>query len=476
MVRIAFCQNLTYEYLGVMYLSAALKKEGHEVEVFLYHGQGGKNFLSELGRFKPDLVGFSCATGNFKWAQEFSSLVKETLPALTIFGGPHPTICPEIINELSIDIVCRGEGELTICELAKKIDKKEDFSTLLGLWVKKGDKIFKNEIRPLVEDLDTLPFPDRDLYRIKYPFLERSQKIFLAGRGCPFECSYCFNHVLKKLYAGKGQYVRWRQAGRVINEIEFVKKNYSMRTVYMQDDTFILNRNFIRAFAREYRQRVGLPLICLVRADLLNEEVVQNLHFAGCRRVFMGVESGSEEMREKILKKKIANQQIYQSADLLKKYKIKFRTYNMLGLPEETLDDAWKTVKINTEIKTDYPWCSLFYPYPGTVLGEYAQARGLIEKNNQLDEPSFFRRSIVSSPVKRELENLQKLFFYAVKFPWFSPLIKKLIKMKRNIVFDLAFLISYTLCFIRSENLKISELFTLGGRNLQSFFFGFHKE
>ena len=290
MAKIAFIQNISYEYLGVMYLSAVLKKEGHEVEVFLYREEGKRNFLLELSRFRPDLVGFSCVTGNFNWAREFAFLVKEALPVLTIFGGPHPTICPEIINEPSIDIVCRGEGELTLCELAKKLDKKEDFSNVLGLWIKRDNKIFKNEIRPLVENLDIFPFPDRDLYRKKYPFLERSQKIFLAGRGCPFECSYCFNHALKKLYAGKGQYVRLRQPSKVIDEIEFVKTNYLTRTVYMQDDTFILNRNFIRAFAPEYHQRAGLPLICLVRADLLNEEVVQNLHFAGCQRVFMGVE------------------------------------------------------------------------------------------------------------------------------------------------------------------------------------------
>jgi len=474
MARIAFCQNYAHEYLGLMYLSAALKKEGHEVDVFLYRGQGKKNFLSELSRFKPDLIGFYCITGNFNWAREFAFLVKEVLPVLTIFGGPHPTICPEIINQPSIDIVCRGEGELTLCELAKKLDKKEDFSALSGLWVKIGNKVFKNDMHPLIEDLDNLPFPDRDLYPKKYPFLERSQKFFLAGRGCPFECSFCVHSAVRKLYQGEGQYVRFRQPSKVIDEIEFVKNNYFTRTVYMRDDTFILNQNFIHNFAHEYHQRVALPLICLVRADLLNEGVVRNLYFAGCRKVFMGVETGSEERRERILKKKITNQQIYQAASLLKKYKIKFRAYNMLGLPEETLNDAWETVKINNEIKPDYPYCFLFFPYPGTVLGEYAKTKGLVETESLLNEPSYLIRSLVSSPVKHELENLQKLFFYAVKFPWLSSLIKGLIKIRRNIFFDLAFVISYTWCTAQSENLRVKELFAFSGR-LLNYFLSFQK-
>ena len=470
MARVAFVQNMAFEYLGVMYISAMLKKHGHKVEMFIV-GKNEEKAIEEISSFKPDLVGFPCTTGVHRWALKFAGKMKDKVPGKVILGGAHATYFPEVINEPQVDIICRSEGEYAVLEIADKIDMGADISDTLNCWVKVNGEITKNDQRPLVENLDELPFPDRKLYIRKYPYLKRSQKAFIGGRGCPFDCTFCFNHALIKLYKGKGKVVRYRSVDNLIAEIKEVKDKYSLKTVYMQDDTFILNKKWVAEFAEKYKREVGLPFVCLIRADLADEEMIKKLAEAGCKNVFFGVEAGSEDLRNSLLKKKVTDEEIRSVAALLKKYGMRFRTYNMLGLPGETLEDAFKTVSINAEIGTDYPWCALFHPFPGTELAEYAKEKGLLDASVDTANPSFFKDSIIKSEHKRELVNLQKLFFYGVKFPRSMPLIKRLIRLRPNTFFDLAFLASYAWCYLLSENLTLREMLSVGFRNVKGFFF-----
>jgi radical SAM superfamily enzyme YgiQ (UPF0313 family) len=475
MVRVAFCQDMAYEYLGVMYLSAVLKQEGHEVEVFIDETNSGidskKKLVNEIAKWKPDIIAFSCTTPSFMWALETARLTKETIAKPTIFGGPHPTFSPEIIEDPAVDFVCRGEGEAIVKELFKTLNSSADYTGIKGLWVKKDNKIFKNPMRLLIEDLDSIPFPDRELYIGKYKYLSKSQKNILSGRGCPFDCSYCFNHKLKQVYADCGQYIRWRKPENVIKEIESIQNKYKVKNIHMQDDTFILNKAFLKTFCELYEKRISIPFVCLVRPDLLTEEIAGWLKKADCRIVFMGVESGSEDMRVKVLKRKITDKQIIDAAEYLKKNKIRFRTYNILGLPGETLEQAWETVALNQRIKTDYPWCSLLYPYKGTDIGDYIEREGMLEDSIKYELNSFFKTSIIRSPVRRELSNLQKLFCFAVLFPFLNKIIKFAVKLPENIVFDFLFLASYTWVFWRSEDIELSEVISIGFRSLKSGFY-----
>jgi radical SAM superfamily enzyme YgiQ (UPF0313 family) len=461
---------MAFEYLGVMYISSILKKHGHMVEMFIVTNNEEKA-IEEIISLEPDLVGFPCMTGVHRWALSFAGKLKKRTPCRVIFGGAHPTYFPDVINEPEIDIVCRSEGEYPTLEIANKIDKGLDFSDTMNCWFKSNGKIIKNELRPLIQNLDELPFPDRELYIKKYPYLKRSQRVFIGGRGCPFDCAFCFNHALTKLYKNKGNIVRYRSVDNVIAEINEVKNKHGLKTVYMQDDTFILNKKWVAEFAEKYKRKVGLPFICLIRADMADEEIIKKLSEAGCKNVFFGVETGSEDLRNSLLKKKVSDEEIRYIAALLKKYGMNFRTYNMLGLPGETLEDAFKTVSINAKIGTDYPWCALFHPFPGTELAEYAKEKGLLGASVDTANPSFFKDSIIKSEHKRELVNLQKLFFYGVKFPGSMPLIKRLIRLRPNIIFDLAFLASYGWCYLFSENLTIREMVSVGVRNVKGFFF-----
>ncbi|MBI5376060.1 MAG: B12-binding domain-containing radical SAM protein [Candidatus Schekmanbacteria bacterium] len=470
MAKIAFVQNLAYEYLGVMYLSSVLKKAGHDVEIFI--GDGGKRLIEEVIEYDPGIVAFSCTTGLHRWCLKMAEDLKKRSRAFMVLGGPHPTFFPEMIMSPGVDGVCIGEGEAPLLELAGGISNSEDISGIRNWWLKlPGENIIKNEIRNLIEDLDSLPFPDRELYSRRYPSINKSQKAFITARGCPFNCSFCFNHAMKKIYAGKGKYVRRRSIKNVIEEIKEVKNNYNLKVVYIQDDTFTLDKEWIREFSDVYKSEIALPFICLIRADTTDEETIRLLKNANCTRVFFGIESGDEGLRNNLLSKGVTDKEIFETAALLKKYKIPFRTYNMLGLPGETIEQAFKTIDINVKIGTDYPWCSLFQPYPRTVLGESAVTMGYLDRESNIAESSFFRTTVLKSPQSRELANLQKLFFWNVKIPIFKPLIGKLIKLPSNFVFDIFFLIGYGYCFLRSESFTLKELMTIGVNNLKRFFF-----
>lgn len=469
MASIIFVQNIYYEYLGVMYLSAVLKKAGHQVECIIKDSnESDEQFAARILAVSPQAVGFSCMSGNIKWASGIASILKKKSKLFTVFGGPHPTFFPEIIEEESVDVVCRGEGEGALLDIMNSLERGQDISGVQNCWVKKDSRVIKNDLRPFIKELDVLPFCDRSVYE-KYKILNGSQGVFIAGRGCPFQCSFCFNHALKELYKGKGDYVRLRRPANVIAEIRQEKENRRLKTVLMIDDTFVFNKKWVIEFCQLYSKFIKLPLVCLVRADFCDRETIQSLAAAGCRRVFMGVETGNEEMRNLILKKMITDNQICETAELLHENRIKFRTYNMVGLPGESLDDAFKTVNLNIKIKADYPWCSLFYPYYGTELAEYSQAQGFLDSGAEANSrTSFFKTTILSLKHKNEIINLQRLFYFIVKFPWLMPFIKIAIKLPANKLFDFIFLLSYGFSFWKSQMISFGELVRLGRKNVNT--------
>jgi anaerobic magnesium-protoporphyrin IX monomethyl ester cyclase len=470
MAKVAFVQNLDFEYLGVMYLSAALKKNNHQTEIFI--GSDVHKLAKEIKDYNPDLVGFSCTTGIHSWCLKVAQEIKKTIPAKIIFGGPHPTFFPEIIGHDAVDIICRGEGEGAILDIAKSIDEGRDYAQTLNCWFSVDGKIIKNDVRPLIQNLDELPFPDRNIYEDKYPYLKSSQKIIIAGRGCPFDCSYCFNKALRGIYKQKGVYVRKRSVDNILKEIELLTNKEKIRSIYFQDDTFFFSKDWLKEFSLKYKEKFNFPYLCLLRIENIDEETAKLLSSSHCKNVFFGIESGSEGLRFKILKRNISDVQIIEAARLLKKYKIRFRTYNMLGLPGETVDDAFKTVEINARIGTDYPWCSLLYPFPGTEICSIAHEQNLIPPGMENEvHISFFKSSVIKSKYQNELANLQKLFFFAVKFPKLNGAIRILIKMRPNFIFSLLFLISYAWCYFGSENLTFGEVINKGLRNVSKFYF-----
>lgn len=467
MAKIVFIQRLWYEYPGIESLAAVLKKGGHDVRVIIE--ENPRKIARRLA--KEEIAAFSVMTGMHRWALKAASAIKDEAGSLTLFGGPHPTFFPEFINEEAVDIICRGEGEYAMLDLADAIDKKSDLTSIPNLWVKKDKKIYKNALRPLVCDLGSIPFPDRAVYYEPYPSLKLNKhKIFMAARGCPFDCAFCFNEKLKKMYEGLGSYVRFRSPDNIIDEIRSVRKLYPLTTVFFNDDIMVFNNKWLHQFLPLYRKEIGLPFYASTRADMLNEDIVGLLKAAGCECVSFAIESGNESLRNNVLGKTITNKQIVDAAALLKKYGIKFATYNIVGIPGETVENAMETVDINIAIKTDYPRCSFLTPYPGTRIAEFAEKGGYLEK--PIDSiPAFAQQnsSIIKMKDKNEIINIHSFFQTMVLAPGLKPVIRRLIKFPPNILFKMWWAFIYLILFTKSEGRRIDKMIYFALRSAGSF-------
>lgn len=459
-MKIYFLQELVYEYFGPMYLSAMLKKHGHQVEVIVPDEEPG--WLAKIS--DAGLIAFSCMTSGHKWALKIAREIKSKYPFPIVFGGVHPTVFTDIINESPVDCIAIGESDHSFLGLVNRLEQGKDTTNLTGFWVKKEGKIFRNEIDPLEENLDFLPFPDRELYYSKHKFLrDMPTKRFITSRGCPYQCAFCFNHVYLQLYRGKGRWVRKRSIENLIQEIKEVKQKYGIKTVRFSDDTFAMDKQWLKGFLTRYKEEINLPFTFLFVAGELDEELARLVKEAKCRSVYFGIESGNENIRLNILKKLVRDKSIIETARLLKKYQIKFGTYNMIGLPTETLEDAFRTIRLNAKIKADFPLCTILQPYPGTKIFDYCVSSSLIEENYSPDDiVTMYEKSVLKIKDKKQLENLHRFFYLGCKFPSLLPFIKILIKLPPNIFYKLLFMLSYAHRSMKSMNIGWLDAFKFG--------------
>lgn len=417
-----------------MYISAVLKKAGHDCVLLLESEE--KDLVAALKREKPDLVGFSSSTGQHNWVVKTSRKIKQAMGVPIVAGGPHPTYEPNIIKEDCIDIVCRGEADYALLELMDCIRDGRDFTEIQNLWVKKGDNIFKNEVRPYVEDLDEFPFADRELYYGRYSFLRNlTGKNFLAGRGCANQCTFCHNHLAQKLYDGKGTFARKRSPRNLIEEIKEVRERYPMEVVNLErDDFFLSHRDWCFEFLELYAQEVGLPFVIQTRPDSIDEKIAAALKKANCVSVAISIETADDEIRNTVLKKNYTNQNVRDAVYWLKRNDIFIKTFNMLGLPGEDLEAAIRLLKFNIELGPSFARCAIIQPYPMTEFYDIVKKHGLLSHNFDVDnfKPSYFTDTVLNLPNRNELVNLQKFFPIAARFPFLLPLIKILIKVPVN--------------------------------------------
>lgn len=412
MARVVLVQYWIVDHLGLMSISSVLKAGGHESTILVRYEE--RDILKSIKELKADIVGFSCSTGAHVHALKDVKVIKESMPwVVTIMGGPHATFVPEVIYNDGIDVVCRGEGENALLELADHVKNKTDYSHVSNLWVKSGEKIFKNEVAPLIENIDELPFGDRSHYN-RYPILrDKKERAIMFGRGCPHDCTFCFNSSLKDMYKGKGRYIRRRSIENVIKELEGLKKKYFVQQISFEDDTFLDDKDWILEFLKEYKTKINIPYRCNTRFDTLTDDVVLMLKSTGCFLIALGVESGSERIREQVFNKGLKTRDILTGVNILKKYGLKFHALNIIGSPQETLDEAIDTLMINRQIKPDIPFVSLFQPYPATAI---VRKYHLIYDYDRLPS-SFWSSSVIKQDNIRELENLQRLFYVLLKIP-----------------------------------------------------------
>ena len=423
----------SYEWLGIEYLSAVLKKYRHQTSLAFEPGLGGtfyfdflkkKNnhntILRKVNTIQPDLILFSSTTNLYPWVTEVAAEIKKHFNIPTLAGGIHATIQPnEVIKSKYIDMICVGEGEEAIVELANKMDNHQDYFDTKNIWFKKDQEIIRNDVRPLIHDLDLLPYPDKELFM---PYGCITDRMYIiASRWCPYDCSYCFNHQIKNLYRDKGFRHLRRSVDSIIDELRFYKEKYQIRSVHFYDDTFNLNDRWLFEFCQKYKRSIDLPFYCLLKPDLLNKDSARALKDAGCECVAIGLESGNYDIRKNILKRDLTDECIIEAAQTLKANRIKLITFNMFCLPGETPQQMLDTVDLNLYIKPNHIFSYTFYPFPGTTLMRESIRQNLID-NSILDriirgEGNYTAQSILRHPYRDLGYNLKIILPLLNKLP-----------------------------------------------------------
>lgn len=460
-MKLVFIQDYIGYQFGIMYISSVLKKHNHYCEVFVEGLED--DLITAVCEAKPSIIGFSSMTGTQRWLKNTISRLKNRLNVPIVVGGPHPTYFPETINEEGIDITCIGEGERPMLELANRFDKGEDYSDIPGLYVKKNGKVVRNVVAPIQEDLDQLPLADRSIY-LKYPFFqELSEVTVCTSRGCPWKCNFCHNASRQELYAGD-KFVRLRSVKSIIDELDIVTKELKKVTsVTIVDDIIGINRKWLNDFCDEYREKIRLPWYASIRADLIAESTVKKLKESNCFCLSLGVESGNGFLRQSVLGKNIGNDTMVRAGRLIKEAGIKLRTSNMYFLPGETIDNAFETIQINKAMGVDYPWVYAFQPYPNTPLYDYAVKNGFLDKNFSFNDIDPL--GLVKSPIKlkdtSKILVLHRLFYYAVKIPGFEYLLKFLVYVPNNFLFDFLHRMSLLFTYAGYHQISIFKALTV---------------
>jgi anaerobic magnesium-protoporphyrin IX monomethyl ester cyclase len=438
-MRIAFCRPPTLP-LGLAYIAAMLE-QSHRVAIL-------DNYLENLSieqlrkriyLEKPEIVGITSDSFSFSSAVEIANAIKEVdKNIITVMGGPHSNVFPNApLMHDSIDISVFGEGELTVVELWDKIKNGESLEDVQGIGWKDNNKIFINQPRELIKNLDDLPFPARHLFPIdRY---ERKMKQYLgntepidwisSSRGCVFDCTFCDNREIFGSY-------RYRSPRNVVDEIEFLVSRDGIKGIYFRESLFTLNKKRVLGICSELKSR-GLDIVwaCDSRVDTIDKGMLLSMKDAGCRTVWFGIESGCQDVLNNI-HKGITISQVKDTVKLSNECGLKVGGSFMIGLPCESVDQMHETINFACEIRPylDFVWFTAYLGIPKSKLYLYSK------ENNLIDE-DFGNGIFTIKTEEFDREGMEKLMRYAqIKFemnPYriFNLLINKVSEFEiRNVI------------------------------------------
>ena len=360
------------------------------------------DFRAVVEEYKPDLIGVSATDDTYDLGIDLVSQVRET-GIFTIIGGIYPTFSPEkVINDENVDAICMAEGEEALVELCNKLESNEDITGIRNIWVKTNGKIYKNDIRQPISLEESL-YEDFSIFDEKRFYRPMQGKIYrmipvTIDRGCPYKCDFCAAPFKRKMYkdAGVKGYFRVKSPARIIEEIKSQIGRYKADYIYFNSETFFARgQESIEEFGREYAAKIGLPFWCQTRPETITERRVKILKDMNCDRMSIGLEHGNEEFR-KTLNKNFTNEQAINAFKILEKSRIPVTVNNIIGLPDETRELAFDTIRLNRQIKADSINALFFVPYTGTPLRQYCIDKGYLDPNAKTN--SLIKSSILNMP------------------------------------------------------------------------------
>jgi magnesium-protoporphyrin IX monomethyl ester (oxidative) cyclase len=395
--------------LGLMYIAAVLEQTGYKTEILdafmtdepfkkegdtIRVGLSLEQIKQEIIQRKPDIVGiagpFTC---QIEHALQVSALAKEVNPdILTVVGGPHVAVVPqEFLEEAKhVDIAVTGEGEYAMRDIAQYVEGKKQLNQILGIAYRQNDTIVVNKPRPFITNLDELPYPaydhvDMERYlspkKIGYRSFQNRAVSMDTRRGCPFNCCFCSVHL------HMGRAFRAHSAGYVLEHVQYVVDKFRVKNVFFEDDNLTFDTTRFEAIcdgliARKIK--VGWETPNGVRADCLNMNLLQKMKKSGCQSVFFGVESGDQQILDKVICKSLDLNKVVEVAKMCRKIGLKTGGFYIIGFPGEKKENMQRTVDFALALKRDYDvGMHLFFATPsfGTKLYEECKAKGYIEQD-----------------------------------------------------------------------------------------------
>ncbi|MBU4369282.1 B12-binding domain-containing radical SAM protein [Patescibacteria group bacterium] len=422
-----------YYSLGLGYLVSFLPKDIREkIDIKIINNQSEK----EIDFFKPDIVGLSCVSQNFNRAKEIAKFCKER-NIIVIIGKGHISSIPECLDK-NMDIGIIGEGEQTFSEIVEMFIKKEftqeNLKKIKGIIFHSENNLIQTQARPLISDLDSIPFPDRALLNIK----KGDNFYMFTSRGCPYKCRFCFS----SRFWGK---VRFHSAKYVVDEIKYLIDHYKPLRITFCDDLFIADIKRLREIVeliKEQKFYKKVKFTISARANLINDNSVKLIKEMGADIVCLGLESGNETVL-KFLKDDLANMQDNIAAiKYLKKYNLQVSASFIIGSPSETREQILETLDFIKKSKLDLFEINVLLPLPGTPIWEDALQKGLVSVDMDWSKlngdflHNYKNYIILSEKLDRyELKYLYSLFLKERKKRRFKLLIKYIFTRPKEIIF-----------------------------------------
>lgn len=391
-MKILFIYNGT-EHLGIEYLSSFLKSKGHETDLlfdpqvfspeqFVFNNSALERFFSmdtkiieKAVSMKPDIIAFSTFTSNYRWCLKIAEGIKKSYSITVVFGGVHTTAATDKVLENDfIDYAVIGEGEYAMLDLIQCIENNTPRSEMLNvpnLCMKHEGQTVINAPRPYINDLDSIPFPDKQLFYDKVPMFEETY-LALSSRGCPYDCTYCSNSMYHKIYCNENKHIRKRSVENVIEELKKVKERGKAKLIVFNDEVFTSSMKWLDEFSERYPSEVGIPYFCSVHPGTVIKKTAELLKKSGCWCLAMGVQSGSERIRKEIFHRHGTNEQIIEAILYIKEAGILVNVDNIFGAPTENDEDLEECLKLYLAIRPSRIQTFWLTYFPGTEIISHA--------------------------------------------------------------------------------------------------------
>lgn len=389
---------------GLAVLSAVLKQKNHQVDLlFLCEGLGYdfdlERIKGDILKIDPSIIGISLMEPQAKYAKAFCKDLRNYYKGFLICGGPYPTMAPEDVLAIEgVNAVCVGEGEDAMSELVEALEAGKGYGSIMNLWLKLPDgRIIKNNLRPF-RSLDDLPPEDKELFDLDRILPVKNYQLeMMVGRGCAYKCSYCINESYINQYnklcdkpISVKEYLRIKSADTIICEIKnTLLRHPQIKKIAFIDDNFLTYRNFINTFSQKYKNEIGLPFMCNGNPMSFDAAKGKKLKEAGCDDIRFGVESGNERIKRDIMKRPISNQSVISAFKLARGLGTMTSSFNMIGLPTETKDEVFETLKLNALISPDTIKLVTFYPFRNTPIYDLCVKLNLIDEDRKKQLDSF---------------------------------------------------------------------------------------